>query len=90
MDEPIPITDDNFNMAMDQIRSANTMLSMFDWAGLCRGADFAHGAGAVLDPGAFMAIDRDPQWNAKVKVWEATRDYVAALKSVREVIENDG
>lgn len=83
--------DEDMHMAMSAVQSACQLLGTFDWQHLVDQTNFFEGAGAVIHPQVFMAMQRDPQWEQKKQLFRATADFVAKIEDIRRQLRvSDG
>ena len=76
-------TDDDFLMAMSAVKSAHQVLAMFDWQHLVEQTHFFEGAGAVINPEVFIAMQRDPQWDQKKQLFQAAASFTGKVEDIR-------
>lgn len=76
-------TDDDFLMAMSAVKSAHQVLATFDWQHLVEQTHFFEGAGAVINPEVFIAMQRDPQWEQKKQLFNAAAAFVGKVEDIR-------
>lgn len=77
-------TDDDFAMAMSSVHSACQLLAMFDWQHLINQSNFFEGAGAVINPEVFLAMQHDPQWEQKKQLFQAAASFVGKIEDIRK------
>lgn len=70
---------EDFQLGMISLRSAGTMLAAFDWELLMQQVKHFEGAEA---PEIFMAMQRDPQWETKKKLFELAYDFVSRYEAI--------
>lgn len=75
---------EQFQAAMQAVQSSSMLLSSFDWAALMEKIQFFEGPGAVLDPGIFIEMNKDPQWEVKKQLFIAANRFVKELEDIRE------
>ncbi len=80
-------TDQDFHMAMGAVQSSIELLDMFDWDHWLQIEAMAQGAGAVLNPELFQAMQKDPQWDMKVGVIRAAATYMKTIRDIRAPLE---
>lgn len=71
----------DFAMGMSAIKTSAMLLGITDWQGFLDQAAFAQGAGAVLNPGLFLDIQRDRDWEIKVRLAKAAQAFVTEFKA---------
>ncbi len=81
-------TTEDFETAMGAVQSSIQLLDMFDWQDWLQKEAFFQGAGATLDPGTFLAMQKDPQWDMKVAVIRAAATYMGTIRDIRAPLEN--
>jgi len=85
MNEPKRIeTPEDFEMAMSCVKSAMQLLGSFDWQYMVEASGLFEGAGAVINPEVFQAMQKDPQWEQKKQLFVAARDFTAVLEDIRK------
>lgn len=77
-------TDEDMHMAMSAVQSACQLLGTFDWQHLVEQSNFFEGAGAVINPQVFMAMQRDPQWDQKKQLFLAAATFVNKIEDIRK------
>jgi len=80
-------TDNDFRMAMSAVQSACQLLGTFDWPHLVQQSNFFEGAGAVINPKIFMAMQKDPQWEQKKQLFLAAATFVGKIEEIRHQLE---
>ena len=80
---------EDFQMAMSSVQSAFQLLSLFDWTHLAEQSQFFEGAGAVIDPQVFLAMQQDPQWEQKKQLFSAAARFVAELEDIRRQLGHE-
>lgn len=75
-------TPEDFELGMISLRSAGTMLAAFDWELLMQQVKHFEGAGAIIRPEVFMAMQRDPEWETKKKLFELAFDFVTRYEVI--------
>ena len=82
MSDPVKITEENFELAYDQIRSAFTMLGMFDWEALVEARNRADSIMHITDPTGYGKLINSQNAANNHKAAKATRDYLNRLKAL--------
>jgi len=83
-------TDEDMHMAMTSVQSACQLLGTFDWQHLVDQSNFFEGAGAVINPQVFAAMQRDPQWEQKKQLFLAAATFVAKVEDIRRQLGHEG
>ena len=83
-------TDDDFKMAMSSVQSACQLLAMFDWQQLIDQSNFFEGAGAIINPSVFIAMQKDPQWEQKKQLFYAAAKFVREIEDIRRQLNHEG
>lgn len=81
-------TEEDFHMAMSAVQSSIQLLDMFDWDDWLQKEALFQGAGSVLNPEVFIAMQKDPQWETKVAVIRAAGTYMKTIRDIRAPLEN--
>lgn len=76
-------TDEDFKVAMSSVQSACQLMGMFDWNHLIQQIEFFEGAGAVLNPKAFIDMQKDPQWDQKKQLFHAAAAFTGKVEDIR-------
>ena len=76
-------TTEDFHMAMSAVQSACQLMAMFDWDHLIRQTEFFEGAGAVINPEVFIAMQKDPQWDQKKQLFQAAASFTGKVEDIR-------
>lgn len=79
----------DFAFGMDQVRTSAFMLDLLDWDAIIAAADAAVGFGAVLNPGLFMDIQRDKDWDKKMRLARAAQAFLREFKAVGAEVLGD-
>ncbi|KQV66596.1 hypothetical protein [Caulobacter sp. Root343] len=66
----------DFALGMSSIKTSAMLLGVTDWQAFLDQVNFAEGAGAVLNPSTFLAIQRDPQFKVKVRLAKAAQVFL--------------
>lgn len=82
-DKKMIITDQDFHMAMESVKSSIQLLGLYDWQALVHQIAFFEGAGAVIHPTIFTEMQKDPQWEQKKQILAAAADFVAKIEDVQ-------
>jgi len=82
-------TDDDFKMAMSSVQSACQLLAMFDWQHLIEQSNFFEGAGAVINPEVFIAMQKDPQWEQKKQLFNAAAKFVREVEDIKRQLSHE-
>lgn len=81
----------DFALGMSSIKTSAMLLGITDWQTFLDQAAFAEGAGAVLNPGLFLAIQRDPQFKVKVRLARAAQSFLAEYQAcAAEILAQTG
>lgn len=82
-------TDDDFKMAMSSVQSACQLLAMFDWQHLIEQTNFFEGAGAIINPSVFLAMQKDPQWEQKKQLFNAAAKFVREVEDIKRQLGHE-
>ena len=69
-----------FDVAIGSIVSAMQIMSTFDWDHICQSMEVGSSFGAMVDPKVKNAIEADPQWEAKKRIFKAARSFVTEVE----------
>jgi hypothetical protein len=75
---------EDFHMAMSAVSSACQLLGTFDWQRLVDYINLFEGAGSVLNPQMFMAMQHDQQWEQKKQLFLAAATFVGKVEDIRK------
>lgn len=75
-------TSEEFDIAMCLFGSSYRLLGQFDWGALISQCEFFEGAGAVIRPDVFLAMQRDPQWDQKKCIFRAAQRFISEVDEV--------
>lgn len=82
-------TDGDLNMAMSSVQSACQLLAVFDWQCLYEQLILFESVGPVTDPGTFLAMQGDPQWEQKKQLFSAAAKFVREIEDIRRQISHE-
>ena len=81
---PEPITDDNFELAYDQLRTAFFSLSLFDWAGLVDARRRADSYMHITDPTGYLKLINSSNAADAYAAAQAAAEFVRKLEQIRD------
>lgn len=82
-------TPEDFLMAMNSVKSAMSILSLFDWRSLSERIALFESVGPVLNPSMFQDMMKDPQWEQKKQLFKAAADFTSTLDDIRSQLGHD-
>ena len=76
-------TEEDYKMAMSAVQSSVELLDVYDWDDWLQKEAFFQGAGNMINPEVFQAMQKDPQWEVKVRVIRAAATYMKTIRDIR-------